>query len=77
MNHSQQSACWGGQNLYADFASVTYVESSSSSVAPGSESAIVSTMATARASACTRGKATTRSASGTDALLRRRRRSSS
>eukprot|EP00965_Chrysotila_dentata_P161420 5330705-Pleurochrysis_carterae.AAC.1 len=57
-----------GQNRYALSASATYATGRSPSVAPGS-AAIVSTIANARASACTRGSATARSASsGTDAL---------
>eukprot|EP00965_Chrysotila_dentata_P039825 1323095-Pleurochrysis_carterae.AAC.1 len=64
-NH--HSALCTGQNLYADSASTTYMRGLSSSVALAS-APTVSRMATARASSCTRGSATTLSASGTDAL---------
>eukprot|EP00965_Chrysotila_dentata_P130217 4305874-Pleurochrysis_carterae.AAC.1 len=62
---SQQSACCTGQNLYADSASATNATGRFANVAPSS-SATVPTIAIARASACTRGSATARSASGTD-----------
>eukprot|EP00965_Chrysotila_dentata_P101999 3366779-Pleurochrysis_carterae.AAC.1 len=56
------------KNLYADSASATYMAGFSRSVAPGSSATVLLIIAAARASACTRGRATTRSASGTKAL---------
>eukprot|EP00965_Chrysotila_dentata_P137538 4549988-Pleurochrysis_carterae.AAC.1 len=56
-----RSACWTGQTRYADFASTTYSAAASPSAPWRPSRAHVPMIASALASACTRGRRTTRS----------------